>query len=473
MGNNGLKNGDLIVLVNPPNKKIVLRDLYCSTISKGTYNWPNVDLLVLSGVLRTHFQVKLLDANTLGLSEDEAINKILSLQLRGIVFSFGISVKQEDYQFIQKIKAKLPHIRICGTGGLLYHNDEQELREHPELDACLKNFTTDDIIKYFKNDLKNISNISYRENGKIIKQPLHYPENKFSYPIPHHDQLPLNKYKLSHGRQFPLTSIITSWGCPAKCNFCVQENINYRFRSVDNILEELDELERLDIKEIFIRDGNFCSVPKQGQELMQAMIQKKYKFSWVANVRGDVINEKTATLMKASGCHALHIGVETSNQDILAATQKKITLSRIKQSFGICHSKGIVTLGYFILGLPGETPKDLEQTIQFAVELDCDYASFNMPFPTIGTSLRKDAIEQGLIESDNEEIYDGSLEPILNTQSLSSKQIVDYKKLAFRRFYLRPQFALKTLRRIRNPFQMRMMFEEIICFLKTRIISKQ
>jgi len=463
-----LKEGDLIVLINPPNKKIVLRDLYCSTITKGTYNWPNIDLLTISGILKKYFNVRLIDANTMGLSETQTIEQIVALYPKGIVFGFGVSVKEEDYHFVRKLREQLPDIKFCGTGGLLYYNSVPELEQHPEFDACLRNFTTDDVLKYFQDDYEEMNNITYRYNGDIIYKPFVDQKNDYSHPVPVHEHLPLKKFRLSHGKTHPVTSILTSWGCPAVCTFCIQENINYRHRSVDNIIEEMDHLKEIGVKEIFFRDGTFCASKKQGYALMNKMIKKNYGFSWVGNTRGDVITEETAQLMKQSGCHALHIGVETSNEEILKSTVKNITLDKIRIAFRICKENGIVTLGYFILGLPGETPEDLKRTINLAIELDCDYASFNMPFPQVGTSLRNQAIEQGWLSMDSKDGYDGSLTPIIETDTLSAKEIVRFKDLAFRKFYFRPRFIYKTVKRLRSMYQMRILLSEFKYFIKNR-----
>ena len=90
-----------IYLVNPPNKKIVLRDLYSSTISKGYYNWPNVDLLCLSGNLSKNFQVEIIDANTLGYSVEKTIKIILkNKKTVGVIVAIGKSVISQDYHFV-------------------------------------------------------------------------------------------------------------------------------------------------------------------------------------------------------------------------------------------------------------------------------------------------------------------------------------------------------------------------------------
>jgi radical SAM superfamily enzyme YgiQ (UPF0313 family) len=238
---------------------------------------------------------------------------------------------------------------------------------------------------------------------------------------------------------------------------------------VDNIIEEMDHLKEIGVKEIFFRDGTFCASKKQGYALMNKMIEKNYGFSWVANTRGNVITEETARLMKRSGCHALHIGVETSNEEILKSTVKNITLDKIKNAFRVCKANGIVTLGYFILGLPGETPEDLKRTIDLAIELDCDYASFNLPFPQVGTTLRDQAVENGWLSRDNEDGYDGSLVPLIETDTLSAAQLMRFKNMAFRKFYFRPRFIYKTIKRLRSLYQINILLSEFKYFVKNRL----
>jgi anaerobic magnesium-protoporphyrin IX monomethyl ester cyclase len=465
-----LSKDDTVVLVNPPNEQIVLRDLYSSTISKGIYNWPNVDLLCLSGILRNQFNVQLIDANTLGLSRSEAVKRIVDLSPGAIIFSFGNSVKEDDYAFIRELRAQLSDIKICGTGGLLYHNAEKELEEHPEFDASILNFTTQDILKYLNDDFDDLNNFVYRVGETIISRPKNYYENEFLLDIPLHEQLPLKNYQVSHGRSKPLTSVLTAYGCPSKCGFCVSGRINYRYRSADNVISELEHVKQIGVKEIFFRDNVFGAVKKQAFPLMNQMIENDYRFSWIADTRANLITEESAPLMKKSGCHALHIGVETATNEILKKYHKGLTVEKMKKPFKIARANGIQTLGYFIVGLPGETLDDIKRTIDFAIELDCDFASFNMPIPIIGTDLRDEAIQKGWVNKKGSDIYDGSISPIIETDQLTRDEILQMKTLAFRKFYLRPSFMLKKIVNIRTLFQVEILLKEFAQLLKRQLI---
>lgn len=460
-----VKKDDVIVLVNPPNKQIVLRDMYSSTISKGYYNWPCVDLLVLSGILKEYYDVRLIDANTLGLSSEEAVGKISSFNPKGVIFSLGSSVGDEDYEFIKKLRKQLPGIKFCGTGGLLYHNAKQELKDHVEFDACLRNFTTNDIIKYLGSDFDNLHNIIYRNNGEIVTTSDRNPDNGFSFPIPLHEQLPLNKYGLPHGNATPLTSVLTSYGCPAICSFCVAGKINYQYRAPSNVISELETIKTLGIKEIFFRDNVFCANRKQGHLLMNMMIENDFGFSWVADTRASILTDETAKIMKKSGCHALHIGVETANPTILKKYNKGVTIEEIRDAFRICKNWGIKTVGYFIIGLPGEMVEDIKKTIDLSIELDCDYASFNVALPIIGTELREEAVKNNWVNSKNSSKYDGSFEPKIESENISLEKILEMRDFAVRKFYLRPSYIVKQLISLRNFYQVKSLFNEFFNLL--------
>ena len=464
-----------IVLVNPPNKKIVLRDLYSSTVSKGLYNWPCIDLLVLSGILKNDFDVSLVDANTLKLSNKNTLDLIKNLNPIGVVFAFGNSVKRDDYKFVRELRSILPDAKLCGTGGLLYHNSENELKNNPEFDACLLNFTTDDIVKYFNNDLSNISNIVYRnKNGKIIRTLNKNHDNSFSYPIPLHEHLPLDRYQISHGRSKPLTTILTAFGCPFKCSFCVSGRIDWDTRNIDNILEELSHVKRLGVKEIFFRDNVFGAKKKECSHLFNKMIENEYNFSWVADTRVEYIDKDFASLMKKSGCHSLHMGVEVGSDQVRSNYNKKMRIDKIKDAFKICNEVEIQTVGYFILGLPGEKASDIKQTIELAIELDCDYASFNNAIPIVGTDLRDKVIKDNLIENINDlDIYDGSFTPIIETKELTREEVNKLRSLALRKFYFRPRYILKRIKGVKNIFQFKMLLLEGLRLTKALFINKK
>ena len=450
-----------IVLINPYNKRIVLRDFYSSTISKGVYNWPNIDLLCIASNLQKKFNIKIIDANSEKIKADDLVKKLNSYKLKGLIFSIGKSVLEEDYNFIKEIKKKLSYrTKIFVVGGVIYYNAKKELENNEFIDGCITNFTTEDILNYFLNKKENLKNIVIRNGNKITDYGIKLPENGFKLSIPPHNQLNLKNYQLSHGRSNFLTSVISSYGCPHVCSFCVSGKIKYRYRDPNNIIEELDYLKQIGVREIIFKDNIFGFHKRVYKELLKKMIEKKYNFSWVTDTRVDILDEELLDLMSKSGCHALHFGIETKNEKILDTYNKNLkNINLVKKTLDLCKTYKILTVGYFILGLPGETKKDVNETIDYSIELGLDFASFNLPIPIIGTELRSKSIENNWI-TNNLSDYDGSNMPILSTNKLSPLELKKLRSKAYKKFYLRTKYIFNKVLSIKNFFQLKMLIIE-------------
>src|SRR3989339_637494 len=390
-----------ILLLNPPAQSLYLRDMYSSTKSKWGYSWPPTDILLLSGILCREHEIQLLDANILKLSPEEALLKI-DKDINVVVFMIGSSSLYSDIEFIRKLKEKIPNIKAIGTGGCLLHKPEFFLERFVEIDAVLLNFVTNSILDYLNNK-SDIKNLVYRKDNKIINGGNYFPKNNFIVPIPRHELLPINRY-----------------------------------------------IEKLGIKEIIFRDNTFGVNKERTKELCRKIIQEKIDISWVCDSRVDVLNDKELLLlMKKSGCHTIHFGLESGDDEILKKYNKGITQEDMKKTFALCRDVGIKTMGYFIIGLPGENKESIIKTILLAKNLDCDYASFNIPIPIYGTKLREEAIKNKWI-NDNVDVFDGSFFPVIETEDLTTRDVWSLRNLAIRRFYLRPRFIFKKLVGIRS-----------------------
>ncbi len=454
-----------IIIINPPNNKIVLRDFYSSTISKGKYNWPNTDLLSISAILGQDFETQLIDANTMGYNIEETFSEVLKHNnIAGAVVAVGKSVLKEDYDFIEKLRIllnnKYPSSKISVVGGIIYHNALNEIQKNKFIDACILNFTTNDILNYYLGNFKDINNIIYRQNDEIVETELKLPEWGFKLPIPKHEQLPLGKYQLSHGKNRPLTSVITSYGCPHKCSFCVSGRIKYRYRDPQNIIDEIKYLISIGIKEITFRDNIFGFHKQKYMELLNGIIENNLKFSWVSDSRVDILDEELIMLMSKAGCHALHFGIETNNEDTLNTYNKNLKdQDYVKSTLELCRKYKIQSVGYFILGLPGEKYEDVNRTINYSVKIGCDYASFNLPLPIIGTDLRESSMKEGLVK-ETDGSYDGSSEPLIKNKDISSIELINLQKKAYRKFYFRLSFIIDKIKKIRTFFQLKMLLSE-------------
>jgi MoaA/NifB/PqqE/SkfB family radical SAM enzyme len=458
-----------VALITPPNEKMVMRDMYSSTISKGSYCWPNVDLLCLSGSLRNEFQTILIDANAERLSSQSTLSRLIEFQPDALIFALGESVKDSDLAFIAEAKGHqdLNVKKIVGTGGTLLHDAHSELRNSSFCDAIVSSYVTDDIVKYLKNDLSDLNNMVCRVDGEIVTYPILYPNNGFSVPAGLHEDLNPSVYSLPHAARGPVTSIATGYGCPYTCSFCVSSRINFRYRLASDIMKELKVVSKLGYRTVFFRDNVFGVNKRQLLEICEGIIDSKLDIEWVTDTRVDLVDKNLVGIMREAGCRALHFGLESANQITLDSVRKKLETDRVYSVLDLCEKAGINTIGYFILGLPGETPSDVRATIDYAKKLPLSYASFNLPIPIIGTDMRDEALKSGSIDN-NVRQYDGSKATSFCSGAIDPKELSNFRDLAYKEFYFRPSFVYKFLTRIGSWRQVFVGLREFFLLLRPR-----
>lgn len=436
-----------VLLLNPPGKELYLRDQHCATVSKADYYWPPVDLIMLSGILASEHEVMVLDALIERQGEEKALSEIIKLAPDVIIFITSTASWHEDSVFLAKVKQKTGALLI-GSGGILRNEHRRIMEQASFLDAIIMDYTSRYILDYLDNK-DELFDICFRDHGEIIVKPTQ--ELKiFTVPTPLHELFPLAKYRIPHGRYRPFVSMLTNYGCPYKCSYCVAERIDFKYRPLDNIIPELEKLASLGIREIFFKDFTF-GIPKEvAQAMCEEMTVRFPKFSWICSSRVNVLDEDFLILMKKAGCHTIQFGVESASQEILDSHNKKIVVDEVIKTFDLCHNLGIKTLAHFILGLPGETEETLEWTVKLAKRIKCDYASFNVAVPFPGTTLRQQCLENNWIINDLAKLDPSRGYPVIETPLLSREKLWKFRNKAIRSFYLRPSYIFKSLRKIKT-----------------------
>ncbi len=457
-----------VLLLNPPGEKVYLRDYYCSKTSKAArYCYPPTDLVILSGILASRCEVSVIDAIAEGLSPEECRKRIDKIDIDTIIFLTASPSWIGDFSFLEAVTSGR-NITCVGIGDILMDRTygAKILRETPWLDGVLLNFVTDDIVKFLEGERKNLNNFLYREDGDVYGKGIVHEKGEFSLPIPLHQLFPLESYHSPLAMKHPFVVTIASYGCPFKCAFCVVGNVGYRLRNIDNLIEELKAVEAMGIREVLFKDGTFTASRKYVEKLCNEMKREKLGFKWVCWTRIDRVDEELLFLMKSAGCHSVFFGVESGNDNILQMHKTGFSKEKIKSAFRQCQRLGLRTMGTFILGLPGETEETIIDTIEFAKELGCDYASFNIATPRMGTNLREEAIREKWI-SEDETVLDSSFSVSMETSpALSGEKLAKLQKRANREFYLRPSYILRRVLKARSAGELMSLIGEGISLIK-------
>ena len=299
-----------------------------------------------------------------------------------------------------------------------------------------------------------IPGLSYRNpEGKVVHNPprrLRQDIEKIPWPAYHLFKIEryTNLQPLTDGldpkaRSFTL---VTSRGCPYQCIYCSKPitGNTWRARSPEDVVAEWRYLvEEMGATEIGITDDVWNLKLDRAKQICRLLIdQGLTDVPWVTihGMRADSTDQELFQLMKQAGCKRVGFGVESGNQSVLDSIKKRQTLDDVRRAFREAKAAGLQTMGFFIFGLPADTEETMEDTIQFALELDPDLGNFMIAAPYPGTELWEIAQRDGKLFSMDWRDYAIHDEKARYELPTLPPELVERKwHEAYRRFYLRPR----------------------------------
>ena len=306
---------------------------------------------------------------------------------------------------------------------------------------------------------QDVAGISYRDaQGKFVRNPDRTPiADLDTLPWPAYDLFKMERYTslqpatdaVDGARSF---SMMTSRGCPYRCTFCSQSimPVKWRARSSENVLEEWRHLVRdRGAQEIGVLDDSANIRVKRLEELSDMLVASKLEhvpWIFVNGIRANLATPELLRKMKAAGLLRTAFGVETGDPDMLLSIDKRIQLDAIRQAFKNAKKVGIETIGFFIIGLPGDTRQSMQRTIDFAIELDPLIANFSMMTPYPGTRVYEIIKEQGrFLLEDWEDYVFFEQKARYEMGDLTAELMEEMYRRAYRQFYLRPGPIVRRL----------------------------
>lgn len=438
-----------VVLINPP--------------QFAKYAQPPMGLSLIAAILeREGYQVGVVDANALKLTTEDIFSYVTDADVVGLTamtptintaINIANQIKQVNPNLITILGG--PHATLLPTETLI---------NAPGIDIIVRGEGEKTIIKLLKvlehnQPLDNISGISYREDGEVINSPISSISTNTdldSLPFFAYHLLPWNRYRPHppHGRALPFAAVITSRGCPYRCSYCSNPIFGYKFRaqSSERVVEEIAYYERkFDIKEVAFYDDVFTMDKKRAYMIADNMMKKGLRIHWTCETRVNLIDKELLHHMKQAGCYAIAYGIESASQKILDILNKGITLEQMEEAVSLAREVGLQTIGYFMVGSPGESLGTIANTIQFAKKLRLDFAQFGITIPFPGTKLYdlylKDRGNGISWDSFTYERLDGKTVPVFESDRLSRVDLQRWIKRAYKEFYLRPVYLWQRIQR--------------------------
>ena len=306
---------------------------------------------------------------------------------------------------------------------------------------------------------EDIPGLVWKDNEGFHKNPMYREPDLDSLGFPAWDLMDPRTYPpaphAAFAKGFPIGNISTSRGCPFNCEFCAAGKIQgrkIRRRSIGHIMDEIELLtKRYGIKELHIIDDNFTFNRDYTLEFCEQLAKRFEWLTWTCpnGVRLDSLDQEMLTAMKRSGCYALAVGIESGSQSVLDRASKKQTIELVREKVELINSMGISVIGFFVLGFPGETAEEIQNTIDFSLNLPLTRAQYMLFHPIPGTDLHAQLSRDHPERLRN--VY-SSLEKVAYLEEgMTEKQLKMLHRIAFLRFYLRPRQFFELMASIRSP----------------------
>lgn len=393
---------------------------------------------------------KLIDAPADDLSLDEVLRRARGFEL--CVIHTSTPSFENDAKVAGALKAQNPDMKIGFVGAHVAVLPEESLKRAPMLDFIGReefDYTLKEVAEGRPYD--QVAGLSYRKGDEII----HNPDRML---IDDMDALPsvLDVYKrdltvsnyyigyLKH----PYLSLYTGRGCPARCSFCLwPQTVGghvYRTKSAKAVIAEMARAKEMfpEVKEFFFDDDTFTADLTRAAEIAKGL--GKLGIMWSCNSRANVPYEYLKTF-KENGLRLLLVGYESGNQQILNNIKKGVRTDIAKQFTKDCQKLGIVIHGTFILGLPGETPETIEESIKYACELNVDTIQVSLAAAYPGTELYRQAMTNKWYDEDTLVRMDGTQASAIEYPHLKAAAIEAGVKRFYSKFYARPTPILRML----------------------------
>ncbi len=426
------------------------------------YPQPPMGLALIAAVLqREGYQVTVLDANALRLQPEDMALLVTDADVVGLTaMTPTVSAAISIAHYLKRAK---PDLTIVLGGAHATLLPEETLAAAPEIDIIIRGEGEETIIELlraleYKQPLDNVSGISYRRDGKVISTAARSTTIDLdSLPFLAYHLLPRRRYKPHppHGRAFPFAAIITSRGCPYRCSYCSKPIFGDKFRgqSPERVVDEVAYYqEKFGIKELAFYDDVFTLNKKRAYAIADEILKRGLKICWTCETRVNLVDKELLRHMKQAGCYAIAYGIESASPEILDILNKDITLEQVEEAVGITREVGLQTIGYFMIGSPGEGPETISQTIQFAKRLKLDFAQFAVTTPFPGTELYNLYLKNSGNDIPWENfVYEGTgskITPVFETNGLSRTDLRYWTRKAYKEFYLRPSYLWQRIRRL-------------------------
>ena len=398
------------------------------------------------------YDVRLVDLTATDGTVDQLIGRLESERFHPtlIVFPSTTPTLDADVASMSRLKAHFQAPLFC-FGPHASTTPRESMERAPAIDGMFVGEPEDGLLALAGleslKDLDQIPNLTFRRGAEVVPHRAHGSFSGFlQAPFPAWDLLDLRKYRLPLV-DAPYVIVETSRGCPYSCDFCVapiHQGHKFREKGAKALADEMERGYReLGLRFFYLWGDTVTLNVKTFKAFCDELIARKLPVQWFGNARADNLTDPAfVQRLKEAGCWMLALGIETESEETRKDMMKRLEGEKIRMALRNMRHAGIRSFAFFILGYPGDTPTSLERTIDYAVDLDPDFANFYPAVPYPGTELYAKVKRDGWLASEDWSRMEYSYY-LLNGNGLNEQVVMSAINRARRRFYLRPAYLLR------------------------------
>lgn len=423
--------------------------------------YPPIGLAYIAAVMeKLNIECQIIDAGVLQLSYENIFTELKKFRPDAIGITTNIVTARTAIELGKLLRAKFPRTLIIYGGPYATAESDLVLKK-TRADIVVLGEGEETMTEIVKNltNIQEIKGIYWRRGTKITHNPAReLIADIDTIPFPAYHLLPNFRLYHSRSRATPIGFLVTSRGCPFGCIFC-NKNIfgrRFRMRSAANVMTEIELLiGRYGVRQIDILDDNFTLYIPRAEKICDEIVKRNIHvlLNFQNGVRADRLTPRLVHKMRMAGTYKVGIGIESGDPQVQKIIKKSLSLPKVAKAIRMLRREHIVVVGFFMIGLPGDNPHSLSQTIKFAIKVNPHIANFSVVVPLPQTELFEMVKTQGkFFNNPNLGSETGFYSDNFTFElgKVNAKLIREYAARAYREFYLRPSKIVDTALSIRS-----------------------
>jgi anaerobic magnesium-protoporphyrin IX monomethyl ester cyclase len=465
-----------LLLVNPGARRQIYQALGGTLSAIETPVWT---ALLATFARKRGFSVEIVDAHAQDLTPEEAAKRVADAAPRlAAIVAYGhqpsasTQVMPAAGAICTAVKQTVPDVPVLLVGGHVAALPERTLREEAADFVCGGEgpYTVVDLLEALKSphpDLDKVRGLWYRSSGDVCTTPPAPLVGNLDQEMPGMawDLLPMDVYRAHNWHCFgdlkrqPYASLYTTLGCPYHCSFCCiqapfksgehalgyKEAVNsYRFWNPRTTVDQIGRLvSEYGVRNIKFADEMFVLNMRHVHGICDLLIERGYDLNIWAYARIDTVkHDETVEKLRRAGFNWLCFGIEAGSERVRADANKRFDEDEIYRTVARVRAAGINVLGNYIFGLPEDDLETMRETLDLALDLNCEFSNFYSALAYPGSPLYQTALQNGWPLPESWSGYSQHSRDTLPlpTKHISGLEVLRFRDRAFQIYFSSPRY---------------------------------